>query len=111
MPPMKGKIKKLFKFLGRAWSGGPLGKLGIFLSIFGCFMFIGLFQGDASVQRFIVNNWKLQTAYEQRDSEKATLAKIETHLDLLKKNSPDYIEELGLRYLNVGDPEIKILRF
>ena len=111
MTPMKGKIKNLFAFLGRAWAGGIHGKMGIVFTTFAAFMFIGLFQGDASVQRFIVNNWKLQTAYEQRDSEKATLAKIETHLDLLKKNSPDYIEELGLRYLNVGDPEIKILKF
>lgn len=108
---MKGKIKNLFKFIGRAWSGGTYGKFGLILTIFGIFLFIGLFHGDASVQRFVVNNWKLQTAYTQRDSDRDTLTKIEKHIQLLKENSPDYIEELGLRHLNVGDSKMKILKF
>jgi hypothetical protein len=108
---MKGKIKNLFKFIGRAWSGNEHGKIGIFAAIFGIFMFVGLFYSDASIQRFVVNVWKLQDAYEQRDSEQDTLNKLEKHIQLLKENSPDYIQELGLKYLNVGDSKLKVLKF
>lgn len=111
MPPMKGKIKNLFHFIGRAWSGGTYGKFGILFATFGIFMFAGVFQGDASIQRFIVNSWKLQDAYEQRDSEQRTLNKIENHIELIKTNSPDYINELGLQYLNIGDSKLKILKY
>lgn len=108
---MKGKIKNLFSFIGRAWSGGTYGKLGIFLAAFGIFTFLGLFHSEASIQHFTINIWKLQTALEQRDSEQLALNKLETHIQLLKENSPDYIQELGLQYLNIGDPQIKILKY
>ena len=111
MPPMKAKIKNLFKFLGRAWSSGLYGKAGILLATFGCLMFIGLFQRDASIQNFVINTWKLGAAYEQRDSERDTLNKLEHNINLLKANSPDYIEELGLQYLNIGDAKLKVLKF
>ena len=32
------------------------------------------------------------------------------HIDLVQKNSPDYIEELGLKRLNMGDAKTKILK-
>jgi hypothetical protein len=28
----------------------------------------------------------------------------------LQNYSPDYVEELGLKYLNIGDPKTKILK-
>ena len=111
MPPMKGKIKNLFRFIGRAWSGGTYGKLGIVLATFGIIMFAGLFHGDASIQRFVINSWKLQDAHIQRESEQNTLNKIEHHIELFKKNSPDFIDELGLRYLNIGDSKLKVLKY
>ena len=45
---MKEKIKNLFSFLGRAWSGGIRGKAGIALSLFAGFMFIGLLGFDVA---------------------------------------------------------------
>lgn len=110
MPLMKGKIKNLFSFLSRAWHGGARGKLGIILALFAGFMFIGLFWGDVNVQRFAMNTWHLNTATEQLDTEQHKLNQIEHHIELLQNYSPDYIEELGLKYLNIGDAQVKILK-
>ena len=110
MPLMKGKIKNLFSFLSRAWRGGARGKLGIILALFAGFMFIGLFWGDVNVQRFAMNTWHLNTVTEQLDTEQHKLNQIEHHIELLQNYSPDYIEELGLKYLNIGDAQVKILK-
>ena len=110
MTSMKEKIKNLFSFLGRAWSGGVRGKLGIILALFACFMFIGMFWGDVSIQRFALNAWRLNSAQEQLDAETATLNTLQQHIKLLQNYSPDYVEELGLKYLNIGDAKFKILK-
>ncbi len=110
MTPMKEKIKNLFSFLSRAWSGGMRGKLGIGLTLFAGFMLIGMFWGDVSIQRFSINIWRLNQARDQLVAEKSTLDGIDRHIKLLQNYSPDYVEELGLRYLNVGDPDAKILK-
>ncbi len=107
---MKEKIKNLFSFLGRAWSGGIRGKLGIVLALFACFMFIGMFWGDVSVQRFGINAWHLHNAQTQLESETEKLNQLQHHIKLLQNYSPDYVEELGLKYLNIGDAKVKILK-
>ena len=111
MPPMKGKIKNLFSFLRRAWSGGFHGKMGIALAAFACFMFIGLFNGTVSIQRFAINTWRLNQEQIKLDSEKQTLTEIQQNITLLQNYSPDYVDELGLKYLNIGDPKIRILKY
>ena len=108
---MKGKIKNLFSFIGHAWSGGIYGKFGIILAIFAFFMFIRIFWGDVNIQRFALNTWALRNAQEQLAAETATLNEINHHIKLLQNYSPDYIEELGLRYLNIGSPRVKILKY
>ena len=110
MPFMKGKIKKLFKFLGSAWSGGARGKLGIVFALFAGFMFIGMFWGDVSIQRFGYNVWQLGNERDQLSTEQQTLNELHRHIELLQNYSPDYVEELGLKYLNIGDPRVKILK-
>ncbi len=110
MTSMKGKIKNLFNFIGRAWSGGIHGKLGIALTAFAGFMFIGLFWGDVNIQRFAINTLQLNKEQKQLITEQATLDKITKHIELLQGYSADYIEELGLKYLNIGDPKTKILK-
>ncbi|MBR4892138.1 MAG: hypothetical protein IKZ34_03095 [Alphaproteobacteria bacterium] len=108
---MKEKIKNLFSFLGRAWSGSIRGKLGILLAIIASFLFIGIFCGNVSVQRVGLNIWHLNKAQEQLDAETEALKGIQHHIQLLQNYSPDYINELGLKYLNIGDPQVKILRY
>ena len=110
MPPMKGKIKKLFRFLGSAWSGGAYGKGGIILALFAGFIFIGMFWGDVSIQRVALNIWQLNNEHDQLVAEQKNLDEINRHIELLQNYSPDYVEELGLKYLNIGDPNAKILK-
>lgn len=105
-----GKIKKFFGFIGRAWSGGIRGKIGIMFAVFAAFMFARIFWGDVNVQKFAVNIWRLNTEQRQLAAQTAQLTALRRHIELLQQYSPDYVEELGLKYLNIGDAEIKILK-
>ena len=107
---MKDKIKNLFGFLGRAWSGGIHGKAGVFFAFFGLIMFARIFYGDVNVVRFISNMWHLNTERAELAMEKSKLDTIKRHINLLENYSPDYVEELGLKYLNIGDAEYKVLK-
>lgn len=110
MARMKDKIKNLFGFIGRAWAGGIHGKVGIFFALFALFMFVRIFWGDVNVASFVANIWHLNTERKELIAEQTKLEKIDRHIDLLENYSPDYVEELGLRYLNTGDAEYKVLK-
>ena len=107
---MKEKIKNFFGFIGSAWTGGPRGKLGILFAVFALFMFIRMFLGDMNVQRFAINAWNLNRERTELANQKKICDTLEHHIELLKNGSPDYVEELGLQYLNIGDPKFKILK-
>ena len=107
---MKDKIKNLFSFIGRAWRGGIRGKFGVFFAAFALFAFIRMFLGEVNVGRFVANIWHLSEEKAELAAETKKLETIRHHIQLLKTYSPDYVEEVGLRYLNIGDPEFKILK-
>ena len=107
---MKGKIKNLLNFIGRAWSGGVRGKIGLAFALFAAFMFVQMFLGDVSIQRFAINAWRLNGEQKQLAAEQNKLDSLHRHIELLQSYSPDYVEELGLKYLNIGDPKTKILK-
>ena len=110
---MKGKIKNFFSFVKRAWTAGPRGKIGIALMILSVFFFIRLFYGEKNLQSFIVNAWNLNRERKELADAQDRLAKIQHHIYLLQhpNSSPDYIEELGLKNLNLGDAEFKELKY
>jgi len=110
MPRMKDKIKNLFGFIGRAWRGGIRGKFGVFFAGFALFAFVRIFFGEVNVAHFVTNIWHLNAERTELATEQKKLYTIRHHIDLLKSYSPDYVEELGLHYLNVGDAEFKILK-
>ncbi len=110
MPSMKEKIKNLFSFIGHAWTGSFRGKIGVLLSIFAAFMFIRIFWGEVNIQNFIMNIWRLNAEQEQLIAEQTKLNTLNRHIELLQGYSSDYVEELGLKYLNIGDPKAKILK-
>lgn len=107
---MKDKIKNLFGYMGRAWRGGIRGKIGVFFAIFATFMFARIFWGDVNLPRFIANIWHLNTDQRELATKTAELETIRGHIKLLQNYSPDYVEELGLKYLNIGDAKFKILK-
>lgn len=110
MAYMKEKIKNLFEFMGRAWAAGFRGKLGVIMTIIACCWAIGFFTGKNTLQSSIANIWRINAAQEQLATEQAKLNQIKHHIVLTQQNSPDYIEELGLKRLNMGDAKTKILK-
>ena len=110
MACMKEKIKNFFGFIGRAWTGGFRGKLGILFAIFAIFMFVRMFVGYTNVQHFVINIWHLNNENAEAKRQTAKLEELRLHIRLLRDYSPDYVEELGLQYLNIGDPKFKILK-
>jgi cell division protein FtsB len=104
------KIKNFFGFIGRAWTAGPRGKLGIAFAVFALFMFIRMFMGDMNIQRFVMNAWNLNRERAELAERTQVRNILQHHIDLLKNGSPDYVEELGLQYLNIGDPKFRILK-
>lgn len=110
---MKEKIKNLFEFIKRAWVAGPRGKLGFLFVLLSLFFFVRLFSGSQNIQGFIVNAWTLNRARNELSVAQQDLKKLQQHIYLLQhpNNSSDYIEELGLKTLNLGDPEFKELKY
>ena len=110
---MKEKIKIFFAFLGRAWAAGPRGKWGIVLMLVSVLAFVRLFCGTRNVQSFIINAWRLNHERAELAVAQQQLSEIQRHIYLLQhpNNSSDYIEELGLQTLNMGNPEFKELKY
>ncbi len=110
---MKEKIKIFFDFVRRAWSAGSRGKIGVILMLFSLFLFVRLFCGTRSVQSFVINAWRLNQERAELAIAQDQLKEIQHHIYLLQhpNSSSDYIEELGLRVLNVGNPEFKELKY
>ena len=110
---MKEKIKNFFDFIKRAWTASSRGKLGVVLMLLSVFFFIRLFCGTRNVQSFVMNAWRLNNERAELAIAQEKLSEIQRHIYLLQhpNNSSDYIEELGLRVLNVGNPEFKELKY
>ncbi|MBR5904178.1 MAG: hypothetical protein IKZ49_01435 [Alphaproteobacteria bacterium] len=112
---MKEKIKNFFAFIKSAWQASIRGKLGLLLLIISICCFIRLFCGTQNIQGFLVNTWRLNHARKELAIEQKKLNKINHHIDLLqhpnKSDKADYIEELGLKNLNLGDPNFKELKY
>ena len=110
---MKEKIKTFFEFLKRAWVAGSRGKWGIILMIISVFFFVRLFCGTQNIQSFIINAWHLKHERAELAVAQKQLQQIQHHIYLLQSGNPsaDYVEELGLQTLNLGDPEFKELKY
>ena len=110
MARMKEKIKNLFGFIGRAWIGGLHGKIGVLCAFFAVFIIVRIFFGTVNIQGFVINIWHLNAEQQQLATETENLETLKRHILLLQNYSTDYVEELGLKYLNIGDKNFKVLR-
>lgn len=111
MARMKEKIKKFFNFVAVAWTTSFHGKLGVILLVFALFVFLRMFWGTVNIQNFFINMWHLNNEQHDLEIQRANLQQLQHHNQLLQINSPDYIEEIGLQTLNIGDSKTKILKF
>lgn len=107
---MKDKIKALLQFMVNGWRGGLRGKIGVVCMIFASVMFIRLFWGEVSIQRFVINIWKLNSEQSRLVTEQKKLVQTQHQIQLLQEHSPDYVEELSQKYMNMGAPELRILK-
>jgi cell division protein FtsB len=107
---MKEKIKSLLLFAGEAWRGSMRGKIGLLMVLFALFAFGRMFVGTTSVQGFVQGTFRLASERRQLTAEQARLAAVDEHIRLIQTRSPDFIEELAQKHLNMGDPNLRILR-
>lgn len=109
---MKEKIKNFFVFLKSAWTTSSRGKIGIILMLLSIFFFVRLFYGTRNVQSFIINAWHLNRERAELAIAQKELQQIQHHIYLLQhpNSSSDYIQELGLQTLNLGDSDFKELK-
>ena len=110
---MKEKIKNFFAFLKSAWVAGPRGKIGIILMLLSIFFFARLFYGTRNIQSFVINAWHLNRERTELAIAQKQLQQIQNHIYLLQhpNSSSDYIQELGLQTLNLGDADFKELKY
>ncbi len=105
------KIKNFFSFMKSAWLCSTRGKWGVLFMILSLFFFVRLFFGTQNIQSFVVNAWHLNRNRAVLATETAQLKQIQHHIYLLRHCSEDYVEELGLKALNLGNPEFKELKY
>ncbi len=110
---MKEKIKNFFAFVKSAWVAGPRGRWGVIFMILALFFFVRLFFGAQNIQSFIINTWHLNRERVELANAQKQLQKIQHHIYLLQhpNSSSDYIQELGLQTLNLGDSDFKELKY
>jgi cell division protein FtsB len=110
---MKEKIKNFFEFVKSAWFAGPRGKWGIIFMLLSLFFFVRLFCGTQNVQSFIINAWHLKQERIELANAQQQLQQTQHHIYLLQhpNSSKDYVEEIGLKTLNLGDPDFKELKY
>ena len=110
---MKEKIKNFFEFVKSAWVAGPRGRWGFLFMILAIFFFIRLFCGTQNIQGFIMNAWNLNRERAELEIAQKQLQQIQHHIYLLQhpNSSSDYIQELGLQTLNLGDKDFKELKY
>ena len=107
---MKEKAKELLAFIGRAWRGGIRGKIGLAMVLFAMFAFLRMFIGHATIPGFIADKVRLDRERATLAMEQEKLAAVDRHIHLIQTHSPDFIEELSQKHLNMGDPNLRILR-
>ncbi len=112
MSHMMKKIKNLFSFLKRAWQTSRRGRFGVIFIVLAFVLMISRwFFGDVTIQQYIANARQLNRTQAQLEIKTKKLESLKLHTDLIKQGSPDFIEEIALKKLNKGDPDIKILKF
>lgn len=107
---MFGKIKSIAGVFARGCAGGWRGLAGAALLVFSAYLFVGFFTGVANIKNYIANRYELGTADARLYAAKNRLDRTSRHIRLLSEQSKDFVSEMALRHLNMGDPEMRIIK-
>lgn len=107
---MTQKIKQLLEFLRLALRGGARGVIGVLaIPVLIYMLYIAIFADGGLIQ--LVQKIRAENNMTFVVSEKqARLDNLNMHINLIKSYSPDYIEELVQKHLNMAAPDVRILK-
>ena len=74
------------------------------------YFFVGLFTGVASIQNYFKNRRALNRADAKIETLQKDLGSVNLHIKLLQDFSPDFVAEMAIKYLNLGDPKMRVLK-
>jgi len=104
------KIKSVILFFVRGSVQGWRGPLGAAMIIFSVYLCFGFFTGVTNIQNYIRNLRELERIDARTEMTRKRLEATNRHLKLLSEHSPDFVSEMALRHLNMGDPAMMIIR-
>jgi hypothetical protein len=104
------KIKSILGIFLRGMFGSWRGALGAALIALSIYLFIGFFTGTANIRNYIKNMAALRRADAIIEDKQKKLDETNLHIKLLQEYSPDFVSEMALRHLNIGDPELFMIK-
>ncbi|MDR2685366.1 MAG: hypothetical protein LBB23_01170 [Rickettsiales bacterium] len=107
---MNRKIKELLEFLRLALLGGWQGFVGILLIPFAVYILYHIVFADGGVLNLIHKLRAEERVSSEIEDKRARLNDLNMRINLIKNHSPDYIEELMIKHLNMADPNVKVLK-
>jgi hypothetical protein len=107
---MWGKIKSALAVFFRGAFSGMHGFIGAALIVFSVWLWVGFFTGAANIQNYIRGLRNVGAADARIDALRARLNRTELRIKLLQEHSPDFVAEMGLVHLNLGDPALKEIK-
>ena len=107
---MREKIKSLARIFLRGSIGGWRGLVGLALTIFSVYLLTGLFSGTTNVQNYIRNKRELGQIDARIEAAQTALETRNRHIRLLAEGSPDFVSEMAAKHLNLGNPDVMILK-
>ena len=107
---MLEKIKSVIMFFIRGMTSGWRGLLGAAMLAFSIYLCAGLFTGTTNIQNYIRNRRELGEIDARIEMTRNKLKRTNNHIKLLSEGSPDFTSEMALKHLNLGDPNLMILK-
>ena len=104
------KIKSMPVVFIRGAFSGIYGFVGAALIVFSIWLWAGFFMGVSNVQNYARNLSALDAADGRIAALRERLDRTELHIKLLQDHSPDFVAEMGLTHLNIGDPAVRVVK-
>ncbi|MDR0449345.1 MAG: septum formation initiator family protein [Rickettsiales bacterium] len=104
------KIKQLLEFLRLALRSGPAGLLGVLLIPLFLYLLYAAIFAEGGLVQFIQRTRDADRMEQAVAYKRAALGDLNLRIELIKNRSPDYMEELIQKNLNMAAPGTRILK-